>query len=252
MSASDNKSKQRAGVKRRLRAVFATRIGGIIGGYAVLNTLVLIFAAMVYGTLVYQAQGIEALEAYIEPTVEKIMDSSTDAEARRKELSKFSELEFVSYVAITDDNAKTLGEWKREGIDVSFHHTHARHIADGDYDFTTHGMYNRFKIKKYTLVVGTGIAATIKNNLAEYWGLYTMIALVIGGLIAIVFYLFSVRILNPLLEVTEYATRIIDENDLTIAIPTTYRNEIGRVAKCVNLVMNKLRNILLLILNNII
>ena len=78
MGALNDRLKGKIALKKRLRYVFASRIGGITGGFAVLDTLILFFVAMVYGTLVYQAQAVNALAAIVIPPLTKTLDSSTD------------------------------------------------------------------------------------------------------------------------------------------------------------------------------
>ncbi len=246
MNAFKDISNIRLSLRQKLKYVFATRIGGVVGGFAVINSLILFFSAMVYGTSIYQVQLVEALASMVTPAVESALDASSDMAAlAENELTKFSELYFVSYAALADDSDKTIATWRRNSEDDFFHHSYASHIASGDFGFTRHGVYSRFDIKEYHLVIGTSLAETAWINLTRYWLFYTIITIIVIISISTVFFLFDAKILTPLTGITAAATRIITENDLTLTIPDEYRSEIGQVAKCINLVIAKLRNILL-------
>ncbi len=89
MSAVQDKLENRLAFRKRLKYVFASRIGGIIGGFAVIDSLVLFFVALSYGALVYQAQAVNAMTSFITPHLELALDGGSDAERFSGNLPSF-------------------------------------------------------------------------------------------------------------------------------------------------------------------
>ncbi len=230
-----------------LKLVFATRIGSV-GIIAVVGVLLFILADIVHVSLSFQAISTKSLALLITPTLEKAIDTQ-DAQSDKVDiaavLAKFSELDFVSYVDFIDASGKSVASWTRDKGDNSFSYRHARHVLSGDYDFTSHGMYSKFQIKDHKLIVGTSIAERLWENLARFSGIYFLITIIVATLVCLLFVVFNKRILTPLINLNRNANKILADNDLTTPLPIEAQSQIGQITKCINLIIARLRNMLL-------
>jgi methyl-accepting chemotaxis protein len=106
-------------------------------------------------------------------------------------------------------------------------------------------MYSKFQIKDHKLIVGTSIAERLWENLARFSGIYFLITIIVATLVCLLFVVFNKRILTPLINLNRNANKILADNDLTTPLPIEAQSQIGQITKCINLIIARLRNMLL-------
>ncbi len=222
---------------KTIKYIYATRVTWI-GLFCVVSCSLIILGAMTRALFHYEAGEARAMVALLADDFARAAKDN-NVELLEKELGKFSGLKFLSYAVILDAAGRKVALYEDGAHRGEMSYKKVPDLNGEEQKLTADGLYQSFKIGDYKLV--TGIAFTAFGS---FFFIYFVVFLGVLGAIFYAWHIFYQRVVGHLITVTDNITKIVNESDLTIAIPTVAASEVGKIALCFNLIIGKLTKML--------